>query len=155
MIFSTFCALASGDKPRHYKRSISEWVGVGFIPTHELACTDNDSPRIIAQFRVHYKNCSAKGDKDDCFLPPLGRFVWFTFSWKVSLQKIHIILFFSPRTARTFVRLVRQAGLADRCETMIAICLSSAVAEAASALIWGSVHIAATPDRAAMLDSIH
>ena len=66
-------------------------------------------------------------------------------------RKIDMILFFSPRTARTFVRLVNEAGLADRCETMIAICLSSAVAEAGSALIWGGVHIAATPDKAAML----
>ena len=66
-------------------------------------------------------------------------------------RKIDMILFFSPRTARTFVRLVNEAGLADRCETMISICLSSAVAEAGSALIWGGVHIAATPRKAAML----
>lgn len=66
-------------------------------------------------------------------------------------QKIDLILFFSPRTARTFVRLVHEAGLAERCETMIAICLSSAVAEAASGLVWRGVHIATTPDRAAML----
>ena len=65
--------------------------------------------------------------------------------------KIHIILFFSPRTARTFVRLVQQAGLAHRCDTIIAICLSSAVAEAGSALVWGGVQIASTPDRAAMM----
>ena len=69
----------------------------------------------------------------------------------ITSRKIQIILFFSPRTARTFVRLVQQAGLADRCDTMIALCLSSAVAEAGSALIWGSVHIAATPDLAAMM----
>jgi len=66
-------------------------------------------------------------------------------------RKIDVILFFSPRTAKTFVRLVREAGLADRCDTIFAICLSAAVAEAGSALIWSGVHIAATPDRAAML----
>ena len=66
-------------------------------------------------------------------------------------QKIDMILFFSPRTARTFVRLVQDAGLADRCETVMAICLSAAVAEAGSALTWAGVHIAATPDRTAMI----
>ena len=69
-------------------------------------------------------------------------------------RKIDMILFFSPRTARTFVRLVQEAGLAGSCETMVAICLSSAVAEAASGLIWGGVQIAATPDRAAMLQLV-
>ena len=66
-------------------------------------------------------------------------------------RNIDVILFFSPRTVKTFVRLVSEAGLADRCDTIIAICLSAAVAEAGSALIWSGVHIAATPDRAAML----
>ena len=27
--FSTFCPLVGGDKPRHYKRSFTEQVGVG------------------------------------------------------------------------------------------------------------------------------
>lgn len=66
-------------------------------------------------------------------------------------RQIDVILFFSPRTAGTFVRLITEAGLADRCEAMIAICLSAAVAKAGSALIWGGVHIAMAPDRAAML----
>ena len=66
-------------------------------------------------------------------------------------RNIDVILFFSPRTVKTFVRLVSEAGLADRCDTIIAICLSAAVAEAGSALIWSGVHSAATPDRAAML----
>ena len=66
-------------------------------------------------------------------------------------RKIDMILFFSPRTAGTFVRLVQEAGLTHRCETMIALCLSEAVAEAASALNWAGVHIAATPDGTAMM----
>jgi hypothetical protein len=37
--FSTFCSLPGGDKPRHYKLSFTEQVGVGFIPTRELAGT--------------------------------------------------------------------------------------------------------------------
>lgn len=66
-------------------------------------------------------------------------------------RKIDVILFFSPRTAGTFVRVVLEAGLADSCKTIIAICLSAAVARAGSAVIWGGVHIAATPDRTAMM----
>jgi len=69
----------------------------------------------------------------------------------IAHRKIDAVLFFSPRTARTFVRLVRDAGLADRCDTEIAICLSTTVAQAVSGLIWQSVQVAATPDRAAML----
>lgn len=43
------------------------------------------------------------------------------------------VLFFSPRTARSFVRLVAEAGLLDCCRTVDALCLSPAVAEAARA----------------------
>ena len=69
----------------------------------------------------------------------------------IAARKIDIILFFSPRTARTFVRLAEDAGLADRCRTITAICLSSAVAQACSGLSWRRVQIAAIPDRAAMM----
>lgn len=60
-------------------------------------------------------------------------------------------VFFSPRTARTFVRLIQDAGLGGSCKSIIALCLSDAVAKAVSALHWGAVHVAATPDTAAML----
>ena len=66
-------------------------------------------------------------------------------------RNLDAILFFSPRTMKTFVRLAEQAGLADRCDTIVAICISSAVAEAGSALTWRSVEIAAVPDGEAML----
>lgn len=69
----------------------------------------------------------------------------------IAERKIDVILFFSPRTARTFAGLVRKAGLADRCDATVAICLSAAVAEAGSGLGWREVKIAATPDRAAMV----
>ena len=70
---------------------------------------------------------------------------------QIAEGKIDAILFFSPRTMRTFVTVVQAAGLADQCERILAICLSSAVAEAGSALVWRGVAIAETPDRAAML----
>ncbi len=54
-------------------------------------------------------------------------------------------LFFSPRTARTFVSLVRTAGLEAYCRSTVAVCLSSAVAEAAGAVQWRRVATAKPP----------
>ncbi|MFC7333826.1 uroporphyrinogen-III synthase [Rhodocista pekingensis] len=65
---------------------------------------------------------------------------------------ISIALFFSPRTARTFVRLATAAGLADRCAGMSAFCLSPAVASAAAGLPWQAVRVAERPAAGALLD---
>jgi len=35
-------------KPRHYKRSYTDQVGVGFIPTREMVGTGDDCRRKIA-----------------------------------------------------------------------------------------------------------
>ncbi len=43
-------------------------------------------------------------------------------------NKLDVILLFSPRTARTFVGLLRQAELLDFCNGLIVVCLSEAVA---------------------------
>lgn len=60
-------------------------------------------------------------------------------------------LFFSPRTASTFVSLVKQAGLADMCRAADALCLSAAVAAEAAALHWRAVLAAGSPDQASLL----
>ena len=63
-------------------------------------------------------------------------------------------LFFSPRTARTFVSLLRKGKVpAERCAPVEALCLSPAVARAlaAEALPWRGVRSAATPDADALL----
>lgn len=60
------------------------------------------------------------------------------------------VLFFSPRTADTFVTLVREARLAKACRTLAAFCLSDAVAERAKAVAWRRVLVASRPD----LDSL-
>lgn len=65
---------------------------------------------------------------------------------------IGIVLFFSPRTARTFVRLATAAGLADRCAGVSAFCLSPAVASAAAGLPWQAVRVAERPAAGALLD---
>jgi uroporphyrinogen-III synthase len=55
------------------------------------------------------------------------------------------VLFFSPRTARTFVSLVRTAGLEAYCRSTVAVCLSGTVAEAALGLEWRGVATAKKP----------
>lgn len=66
------------------------------------------------------------------------------------------VLIFSPRTARSFVSLVAEAGLISRCRTVDVYCLSSAVAEAvctcrSGPVSWRSVQVAARPDQDALL----
>jgi len=85
-----------------------------------------------------------------------------------------LVLFFSPRTAETFARLVRDAAgdaaasessdagsvesraerLTAGCARAEAICLSPAVAAAARRLPWRRVRIADRPDLPAMLDLV-
>jgi len=67
---------------------------------------------------------------------------------------IDLVLFFSPRTARTFVSLVRDAGLDASLDRAIAICLSHAVAAALSGLPLRAVRVAARPELAALLAEI-
>ncbi len=67
------------------------------------------------------------------------------------------VLFFSPRTARWFVRLVDEAGLIGCCRTVDALCLSPAVAEAArtygdvGVTPWQGVRVASRPEQDALL----
>lgn len=66
------------------------------------------------------------------------------------------VLIFSPRTARSFVRLVHEAGLLDHCRTVDVLCLSPAVAEAARTcdteqVPWRSVQVAERPDQDSLL----
>jgi len=64
------------------------------------------------------------------------------------------VLFFSPRTARSFVNLLREAALTDTLEDSYAYCLSAAVAEIARDVQWKAVRVAVTPTQAALLDLI-
>jgi len=61
------------------------------------------------------------------------------------------VALYSPRTAKTFVRLVSDAGLAGQCGSLTAFCLSDAVAEAIGGLVWRRVAVAGRPDQAAMI----
>ena len=70
--------------------------------------------------------------------------------------QIDAVLIFSPRTARSFVRLVQEAGLIDSCRTVDVLCLSPAVAEAArtcnsGSVPWKSVQVAERPEQDSLL----
>lgn len=58
------------------------------------------------------------------------------------------VLFFSPRTAATFVTLVEQAGITAGATAAVAYCLSANVAREAAALPWRAVQTAASPSEA-------
>jgi uroporphyrinogen-III synthase len=66
-------------------------------------------------------------------------------------------LFFSPRTATTFVRLAAAAGVGDACRAIMAVALSPAVAAALGELSWRTVRVASRPgqdDLLAALDAL-
>jgi uroporphyrinogen-III synthase len=66
--------------------------------------------------------------------------------------RIDMILFYSPRTAAAFVRLV--AGLESACAKVEILCLSQAVADAAGALPWRRVIVAENPTQADVLTAL-
>jgi uroporphyrinogen-III synthase len=67
-------------------------------------------------------------------------------------RAIAAALFFSPRTAASFVRLA--AGMEDHCRSIVAVALSPAVAASLAPLSWRRVAIAATPDEPALLKAL-
>lgn len=75
---------------------------------------------------------------------------------KAALQqgRIDAILFFSPRTAATFVKLAKEAGLQEACRRIDSVCLSPAVAKRASDAPWRRTAIAAEPTQEALIAAI-
>ena len=65
--------------------------------------------------------------------------------------EVDCVLFFSPRTARTFVDVVAAAGLTDACRDFVAVCLSAAVAKELQAGDWKAVRTAAAPTSDSLL----
>ena len=68
--------------------------------------------------------------------------------------KIDMVLFFSPRTARGFVKLTRAAAIDSALAQVTAICLSAQVAEAAAEVTWRRMRTAPEPEQAALLDEV-
>ncbi|GBD43197.1 hypothetical protein HRbin40_00665 [bacterium HR40] len=69
----------------------------------------------------------------------------------LSRRAIGAILLFSPRTAATFARLVRAAGLESRLEGIVCLCLSEAVAEEVDELPGLEVVVAPERDQRALI----
>lgn len=69
-------------------------------------------------------------------------------------DSLDMALFFSPRTAATFVRLVGEAKLSEACRSMTAFALSPAVAKELSTLYWGAIITAAEPTQAALFAAL-
>lgn len=69
-------------------------------------------------------------------------------------KKVDGALFFSPRTAEAFVKLVERAGLAASCRFVAAFCLSQAVAGKIGVLAWKEVRVAAHPNQESLLKSL-
>jgi uroporphyrinogen-III synthase len=65
---------------------------------------------------------------------------------------IDLVLFFSPRTAQIFVGLVNQAGLAETCANITAVCLSRAVAHSVRPLGWREIYVAEQPNLSSMIE---
>ena len=61
------------------------------------------------------------------------------------------VVFYSARTAATFVMLAKRAGLAEAFDKMTAICLSDAVAAAAGEMAWGRIQVTARPEEEAQI----
>lgn len=68
--------------------------------------------------------------------------------------RLDIALFFSPRTAQTFTRLVKEADLADKCASVRAFCLSQTVADSVASVTWAGVEVAEKPEQMALVDRI-
>jgi uroporphyrinogen-III synthase len=66
-------------------------------------------------------------------------------------ERLAAALFFSPRTAATFVRLAERRALGQSLRRIKALALSGAVAEALAPLPWRAVAVAERPDQAALL----
>lgn len=64
---------------------------------------------------------------------------------------VEAVLLYSPRTAATFVELVRKAGIETGTAEVTAYCLSENVAAEARGLSWKAVRVAADPEQGALL----
>lgn len=65
--------------------------------------------------------------------------------------KLDAALLYSPRSARLWAEKIARAGLLDRLQRVVAVCLSPAVAHGLAGLSLAEVRVAATPDSAALL----
>jgi uroporphyrinogen-III synthase len=104
---------------------------------------------------VHAAGAQTKGDLT-ASLAAQGFNVWTEILYEAvpatalpALPALDAVLLYSPRGARTFVRLAKAAGIS--CATLCAICISPATAEALDGLPFRRVLVAEKPDQDALL----
>lgn len=68
--------------------------------------------------------------------------------------RLDLALFFSPRTAATFVRLVDDIRQGDDVGTMVAYALSATVARELESLSWAAIRVAGEPNQASLLAAL-
>jgi len=68
--------------------------------------------------------------------------------------EMDLVLFFSPRTVKSFVDLAISQGLESACERLDALCLSTAVASAADPIMWRRVLVAPEPTQTSLLATL-
>ena len=61
------------------------------------------------------------------------------------------VLFFSPATARLFVRLCQRAGLAEGARHITALAISPATAAVLTPLPWARIRVASQPNQDVLL----
>lgn len=67
-------------------------------------------------------------------------------------KSVFAALFFSPVSARAFLRAVRRCGLAEMLAAVEAVAISRATADALSLLPWRSIRVASKPDQDGLLE---
>lgn len=67
-------------------------------------------------------------------------------------QVFHGIVFFSPRTAYTFVNIVKKFGLEVHLAVVNALCLSQSIADEIKGLSWKTIQVAHSPKEDALLE---
>ena len=70
----------------------------------------------------------------------------------LDVGEVDFALFFSPRTAAIFTRLVEAAGIARACGMMTALSISTATDAALGETVWCERRVAEQPDQPALLD---
>lgn len=69
-------------------------------------------------------------------------------------DRIEVALFFSPRSAETFISLAEDNGLQDALSGIRALCLSDAVAKAAGPGGWKEITVSGALNEAAMIEAL-
>ena len=73
---------------------------------------------------------------------------------RLAAGRIDGVVIFSPRTAETFVSLVRSANLGEPCRRLKAFCLSRAVADKLAPLKLSALYVASRPNQEALLETV-